>query len=351
MTRFTSTGGGKRFHCGLVASLGLALIAGLTGRAGPDAKSGQPAAVRPRKAPQTPGRTARTGSSPLPARLLAVTSGTSIRRNGDPVGGLKAGTRLQSGDVLATGPRGNTDLALGNQGVLRLKPSSTVRLNAIGQPPKPGAPRETRLDLSTGTVLTRLRRLAGKERFLITTPSAVTAAHGTTFLVSATAKETRVVTGEGAVSVSEKGPTGRELVVGAAQRAVVTSDGTVQPPADTPAPEAGEVFEVWRVPNGPPEKAALVWGIVRVVNVWLPGNNEPVMARLGMVLPPGTRVRTGGRSKAILLLNSASRVTLDENTELVVSGAGPQVRNGKITADHYGPGTITGGYATAAVRG
>jgi hypothetical protein len=99
---------------------------------------------------------------------------------------------------------------------------------------------------------------------------------------------------------------------------------------------------------------ASVNAIVRVVKTAAPGTTAFGDARLGTALPPGARVRTGGRSAAGVAFPNKSELRIDELSEVIISGAtrtDVRVLGGRVLADYTRPGTVTGARATAAVRG
>lgn len=102
------------------------------------------------------------------------------------------------------------------------------------------------------------------------------------------------------------------------------------------------------------QSAATVKEIERVVKTGRSGSPSLTNAKVGMPLGVGDRVRTGGRSGAGLRFQDQSLLRIGELTEIVVtSGRQRQARveRGKVFADYKTPGTISGGYAVAAVRG
>src|SRR5947209_5114301 len=102
------------------------------------------------------------------------------------------------------------------------------------------------------------------------------------------------------------------------------------------------------------QEVAKVNAVVRIVRTAAPGGSAFSDAHVGTPLTAGGRVRTGGRSKAGLLYTNRSVLKLDELTEVILSGAQQsdvRVLGGRIYADYTRPATVTGGYATAAVRG
>jgi len=98
---------------------------------------------------------------------------------------------------------------------------------------------------------------------------------------------------------------------------------------------------------------ARIGAVVRVVKAAKAGGRF-VTAKVGASLGRGARVRTGGRSRALLKYGDKSTLKMDELTEVLVTGQRNQrarVLRGRIHANFRGQGTVTGGYAVAAVRG
>ena len=99
---------------------------------------------------------------------------------------------------------------------------------------------------------------------------------------------------------------------------------------------------------------ATVREVVRVVKAAPAGAGAFQDARVGSQLAAGARVRTGGRSRAGVRFPDRSLLRMDELTEIIVAdprGRGARVTRGQVFADYKAPGTISGGYAVAAVRG
>jgi hypothetical protein len=98
---------------------------------------------------------------------------------------------------------------------------------------------------------------------------------------------------------------------------------------------------------------ARVTAIVRMVKTGTaraPGWQD---ARLGAPLEEGDRLRTGRRSKAGMRFRDGSAVRVDELSEVVVRGGtrDATVNRGALYGSYRGPGTVSGGYAVAAVKG
>ncbi len=102
------------------------------------------------------------------------------------------------------------------------------------------------------------------------------------------------------------------------------------------------------------QNAANVKDVVRVVKTAKGASLDLVTAKPGAALAVGDRVRTGGRSYAGLQFQDKSVLRVGELSEVVVTGnrqRETQVVKGKVFLNYNTPGTITGGYAVAAIRG
>lgn len=99
------------------------------------------------------------------------------------------------------------------------------------------------------------------------------------------------------------------------------------------------------------QHAATVREIVRVVKAGKAGTTTLFDAKVGTNLGTGDRVRTAGRSAAGMRFPDKSILRLGELTEVVLAGGKARVLRGQVVADYKRPGTITSGYAVAAVRG
>jgi hypothetical protein len=110
----------------------------------------------------------------------------------------------------------------------------------------------------------------------------------------------------------------------------------------------------WGAQPASAQGAASVNAIVRVVKTAAPGSTSFGDARIGSRVDAGGRVRTGGRSKAGMVFANKSTLSLDELTEVIVAGAQQtdvRLLGGRILGNFTRPGTVSGGNATAAVRG
>jgi hypothetical protein len=76
-------------------------------------------------------------------------------------------------------------------------------------------------------------------------------------------------------------------------------------------------------------------------------------AQPGDGLATGDRLRTGKRSRAGMRFRDGSAMRVDEQSEVVVQNGTRDVtlRRGAMFGSYQGPGTVTSGYAVAAVRG
>jgi hypothetical protein len=249
--------------------------------------------------------------------------GTVVLRDGRPPDRPAKGAALRSGDLVINDSPGNVDLRLG-EATVRVKPRVTLGLTRL---PERGNPLgETRLKLDAGTILVRLRKLKGPARFYIETPGGVTAARGTSFLVRATPEKTEVLAAEGALAVTSHSAPGRELLLRANMKAVLV-DGSV-PPVAQPAEKADvpRVVETWNLPAADERDLATLTAIVRVVKVGR--RQSPVLtdARVGMKLAAGYRLRTAGRSYAVLTYRDGRVLRVEELSEVEVIDAGRGLR-------------------------
>lgn len=111
---------------------------------------------------------------------------------------------------------------------------------------------------------------------------------------------------------------------------------------------------LWGARPARAQEIAHVNAIVRVVKSAPSGSTSFADAKIGTRLDAGGRLRTGGRSKAGVAFENKSTLSLDELTEVIVAGATQtdvRVLGGRILGNFTRPGTVSGGHATAAVRG
>jgi hypothetical protein len=107
-------------------------------------------------------------------------------------------------------------------------------------------------------------------------------------------------------------------------------------------------------PAAEAQAVATVREIVRVVKSAPSGSQRLQDVKIGSTLSTGDRIRTGGRSAAGLRFTDQSILRVGEFSEVVVTDPNQRnirVNRGHVFADYKRPGTITGGYAVAAVRG
>jgi len=152
---------------------------------------------------------------PGPTSLLAVPSDLVVIRNGARLRGLSTSSSLMPGDILKVGSSGSVDLRIGDQAIVRVRPGATLRLIKLQQAGSSAGTYDTRLKLDVGALMVKLQALSGQSTFVIETPSAVTAARGTSWLVDARDEQTTtVLVDEGTVGVSLPGSSD-EVKVGA----------------------------------------------------------------------------------------------------------------------------------------
>jgi hypothetical protein len=135
---------------------------------------------------------------------------------------VEVGDRLVEGTTIRTGPKSTVNLDLGQGHHLRIAPETSLVLSALQAD-------KTKTYLTQGKVLSKVRPLKDKEKFLIQTPSAVCAVRGTEFWTGANEKGTAVEVRHGLVGMQAPGSP-NELMVRAGERASILTDGTILPP-------------------------------------------------------------------------------------------------------------------------
>ena len=127
------------------------------------------------------------------AILLETSGSVEVRQGQGEWKAGEAGMTLHQEDEIRTG-RGSTAKLLldaaGKTGNFELKPESRIRLGILEQNQLTGD-KTTVLDLAIGDVLVHAQKLKGASKFQVRTPNSTTGVRGTTFLVSAKAKESQ----------------------------------------------------------------------------------------------------------------------------------------------------------------
>ncbi|MFP4012499.1 MAG: FecR domain-containing protein [Chitinispirillaceae bacterium] len=119
---------------------------------------------------------------------------------------LPVNTIVTPGDKIITGKDGKAELIINRESVIRLKENTRMTVeNFRGK----GNEKKTRLDCSSGTIWTKVKKIKDKIcRFELSLPTAIAGVHGTVYQVSVNPdedSEVKVYTGEVAVSGKKEG--------------------------------------------------------------------------------------------------------------------------------------------------
>ncbi len=114
---------------------------------------------------------------------------------------VQIGDVIQEKDIIQTGADSFCDIKIG-QSLIRVKQKTTVVLAALI---RQGGMENTSIDLSSGKMLCKPKKLIKSETFMIKTPTAVAGVRGTQFTVEADANGTsRIKVFEGSVKVAKR---------------------------------------------------------------------------------------------------------------------------------------------------
>ena len=139
---------------------------------------------------------------PAPATVIAVSGDVYIERAGGDKVKAAVGTKLHSGDLVATGDKQNLRMQFADKSELQVLPDSDVVLDKLGHHKKTGMV-DTQVRLNNGSVSTWVKKQSPSSRYEVTTPAAITAVRGTAFRLSADSSEiSRTEVVEGVVEVS-----------------------------------------------------------------------------------------------------------------------------------------------------
>lgn len=187
--------------------------------------------------------------------ILVFTEGQiSIRRNGqNPQAGVE-GLGLQTGDIIIAGPDGSAEITFGPLATLRILPNTRVSLSRLSSREAQKIDRDSaEIILLAGAILAKVKKLSGKDEFLVLTPNSAAGVRGTQFLVRyeepvlrngivARTDRTTVAVREGSVAVLPKGSLLSHLIDG--KKANPLADAVVSA-AFTFAPKAGPGQELF----------------------------------------------------------------------------------------------------------
>lgn len=154
-----------------------------------------------------------TELSNAPFAMINFLIGRAEIRRGNQIIEAKIKAKLFKDDVLITKADSQAHLLVKALGVFKIKENSEIKIDSLG--------RSTKLGLKRGKLLTALKKLAKDENFVIETPTAVAGVRGTSFLVDATSKSTKIAVLTGAVEV---GSGASKKIVNQYKKAVIAKD-------------------------------------------------------------------------------------------------------------------------------
>ena len=187
--------------------------------------------------------------------ILVFTEGqVSIRRNGQNPQAAVEGLGLQTGDLVIAGSDGSAEITFGPLATLRILPNTRVSLEGLSSRGAQETDRDSaEITLLAGAILAKVKKLSGKDEFLVLTPNSAAGVRGTQFLVRyeepvlkngsvARTDRTTVAVREGSVAVLPKGSLLSHLIDG--KKTNPLADAVVSA-AFTFAPKAGPGQELF----------------------------------------------------------------------------------------------------------
>lgn len=130
---------------------------------------------------------------------------------------VKAGDTLPEGSVLRTG-QGYVDVKFPDEGLIRLKANSTLRLEKL---PQKTSASYGKLELSAGELLCKFEAMLTGATMEISTPTAIAGVRGTEFGVSGNQNTTQVGVLSGTVEVKSATVEAAPVIVGFQQKTLV----------------------------------------------------------------------------------------------------------------------------------
>lgn len=159
----------------------------------------------PKEAPNpeaTPTSAPVTTTAPVPKELTGLVTfitGEARVRNGDAWTALDIGKEVALDSVVSTGPDGTCEIQFAEFGSVQLTPSTTLVVRHLVADETHTS---SELELTTGKVICKVRKLSGDDQFRVRTREMVCGVRGTCFLVSASENTpTKVAVQEGSVVV------------------------------------------------------------------------------------------------------------------------------------------------------
>ena len=186
-------------HAGALALL-VALVFAGCGKPAAPAPAGTagttPAAAAPAPSPQSPQPAPAAPS--LPAEVIFTSGEVQAEKQGTWTD-LEIGAKLAKGDSVKVGPASECQLKFASMAVVSIRENTQVTIDALALNDSTS---QVKLGLQAGTVLSKVKKLAGGDTYAVRTQTAVGGVRGTEFGVTVTPQgSTLVSVKEGTVAV------------------------------------------------------------------------------------------------------------------------------------------------------
>lgn len=167
-----------------------------------------------------------SGQVETKASITKITGEVLIYKNGSTTASkAKVGDAIAAGDKIETKTGATTEIKTANDNAVNLQQNSNLKVEKLTVDNVSGE-YENIFGSDNGTLEAIVKKLKGKSKFQIKTPTAICGARGTVFVLVITAGETRVFAVEGTVGMENPG-TGQTFVVSTNMAAVSNIGGTV----------------------------------------------------------------------------------------------------------------------------
>lgn len=143
---------------------------------------------------------------------------------------IDAGDTLEAKSVVRTDSSSLADIRISDGTVVRLMGNTIFSLETLSQ-------EKIKLDLQEGEVISRVKKLAGKQEFSFTSPSAVAGIRGTELALRVSGTETAVYTLSGTVSVVPPGGSVKPVLLSMEQKSIASSSSAPSPSLSMTAAE------------------------------------------------------------------------------------------------------------------
>ena len=187
-------------HVGALALLVALVFAGCgkPAETAPASTNGSAPAAAAATAPATPSQQPAPAAPSLPAEVIFTNGDVQGERQGT-WSDLEIGAKLGKGDAIKVGPASECQLKFASVAVVSIRENTQVTIDSLALNESSS---QVKLALQTGTVLSKVKKLAGTESYAVRTATAVGGVRGTEFGVTVTPQgSTLVSVKEGTVAV------------------------------------------------------------------------------------------------------------------------------------------------------